>query len=672
MGRTLWTSQGDAFDIEPHPLGSGGEAHVHAMNVETTDGIPLVAKLYHAVDPVREAKLRAMLASPPLDPMRSRSRVSIAWPLELAMDRPDGGMCVGFIMPRVSQVRPAFVVMNPKDRREQCSGFTWQYLLTAARNLAAAMKGVHAKGYVVGDVNESNLLVADDAIITLVDCDSFQVPGDGGVLFRCPVGKPEFTSPELQRELAQGARFVDLDRQEVHDRFGLGVLVFQFLMEGTHPFHGRLEGDNDPPPVDERILRGWFPYGGKAGPLRPKPVAPPFALLPPEVGELFRTCFEVGHARPEDRPAAATWVEVLDRAMKRTRTCPVQPLHVFGAHLAECPWCQRARLLGGRDPFAGSAPAAPPPAARPRPASAPPSVAPASVTPTPAPARARGRGLWRWAAGLLIAVATVSALAVYRRGQPARGLAAREQAQGNTPTLGQAWLVPGLGLDLAPLAAGSFQMGSANDGNNKKPVHGVTLSKPFWMGRTEVTQAEYEAMVGTNPSNFKGARLPVESVSWNDAVGFCTKLTERERAAGRLPAGYGYRLPTEAEWEYACRAGTTGDAAGELDVMAWYDKNSGSKTHEVGTKQANAWGLYDMHGNVQEWCQDYYASYSAGDATDPVCAAGSSRVARGGSWNGWPCESSFRFDSYDRFPGNRYDHLGFRVVLAPVQQAGAR
>jgi formylglycine-generating enzyme required for sulfatase activity len=214
-------------------------------------------------------------------------------------------------------------------------------------------------------------------------------------------------------------------------------------------------------------------------------------------------------------------------------------------------------------------------------------------------------------------------------------------------------------------------MGSANGDLNEKPAHRVTLSKPFWMGKTEVTQAEYEAIAGTDPSNFKGARLPVESVSWSDAAAFCTKLTARERAAGRLPAGYGYRLPTEAEWEYACRAGSAGDTAGDLDAMAWYDRNSGSTTHEVGAKQANAWGLYDMHGNVWEWCQDYYGKYSAGDATDPVCAAGSTRVRRGGGWlNGVAgCRSAYRY--YDD-PVYSNSNLGFRVVLAPVQPAGAR
>jgi len=146
---------------------------------------------------------------------------------------------------------------------------------------------------------------------------------------------------------------------------------------------------------------------------------------------------------------------------------------------------------------------------------------------------------------------------------------------------------------------------------------------------------------------------------------FCRKLTERERQAGRLPEGYEYTLPTEAQWEFACRAGTTGDFAGNLDAMAWYNENSGNTTHPVAQKQANAWGLYDMRGNVWEWCRDWYGSYPGGSVTDPTGpSSGSFRVDRGGSWGNVAgrCRSALR-----RWyaPGNRLDYLGFRLSLAP-------
>ena len=119
--------------------------------------------------------------------------------------------------------------------------------------------------------------------------------------------------------------------------------------------------------------------------------------------------------------------------------------------------------------------------------------------------------------------------------------------------------------------------------------------------------------MGSNPSRFKGSNLPVEQVSWNDAMVFCRKFTERERAAGRLPKGYVYTLPTEAQWEYARRAGTTGAYAGDLNAMGWHSGNAGKKTHSASQKQPNAWGLYDMHGNVWEWCSDWYGDYPSGN-----------------------------------------------------------
>ena len=199
----------------------------------------------------------------------------------------------------------------------------------------------------------------------------------------------------------------------------------------------------------------------------------------------------------------------------------------------------------------------------------------------------------------------------------------------------------------------------------------VTLTKPYWLGATEVTQGQWEAIMGNNPSNFKGVNLPVDSVSYEDALAFCRKLTERERAAGRLPAGYEYSLPTEAQWEYACRAGTKGDYAGDyagnLDAMGWYDGNSGKKTHEVGGKQANAWGVYDMHGNVWEWCADWYGDKLPGGSVSDFkgAASGSYRVNRGGCWGNDAayCRSAYR----NRLsPGFRFDRLGFRLALSAV------
>jgi formylglycine-generating enzyme required for sulfatase activity len=224
-----------------------------------------------------------------------------------------------------------------------------------------------------------------------------------------------------------------------------------------------------------------------------------------------------------------------------------------------------------------------------------------------------------------------------------------------------------LGMQFVEVKAGSFQMGSDDGGSDEKPVRTVQITRDFWMGKTEVTQKQYQQLMGSNPSSFKGDDLPVESVSWDDAVEYCEALTKLEQSANRLPQGYVYRLPTEAEWEYACRAGTTGPYAGNLDEMGWRRLNSGSKTQPVGGKKPNAWGLYDMHGNVWEWCRDWYGDYPSGSVTDPPqgASSGSDRVFRGGSWFGTDsfCRSAYR----NWFgPTCRSNALGFRVVLAPV------
>jgi formylglycine-generating enzyme required for sulfatase activity len=199
------------------------------------------------------------------------------------------------------------------------------------------------------------------------------------------------------------------------------------------------------------------------------------------------------------------------------------------------------------------------------------------------------------------------------------------------------------------------------------------------MGKSEVTQAEYQAVIGSNPSHFAGdSNLPVESVSWVDATHYCATLTARERAAGRIPDGYLYRLPTEAEWEYACRAGTT-TATAFGDRLDPTQANFGRRypfngaatgTTNVGSYTPNAWGLHDMHGNVEEWCADWYAeTYPGGSVVDPMGpATGSERVIRGGSW--FHDESGCRSATRERVKpdaGRQGSFMGFRVVLAPNQ-----
>ena len=255
-------------------------------------------------------------------------------------------------------------------------------------------------------------------------------------------------------------------------------------------------------------------------------------------------------------------------------------------------------------------------------------------------------------------------------------LAAKKKAE-ETPKVGDRAVVKVKGVDYAFhwCPAGKFMMGSPTSELGRyddEKQHQVTLTKGFWMLETQVTQEMWESVTGSNPSNFKDSKkLPVETVSWEDCQDYIRKLN----ALGVAPAGYKFSLPTEAQWEYACRAGTTTalnsgknltsstDACPNLNEVGWYYKNSDSKTHEVGLKKPNAWGLYDMHGNVYEWCFDWYASYPDGSVTDPTGPdSGSYRVLRGGSWSGSAgyCRSAFRHSSD---PSSRSSIYGARLAL---------
>lgn len=245
-------------------------------------------------------------------------------------------------------------------------------------------------------------------------------------------------------------------------------------------------------------------------------------------------------------------------------------------------------------------------------------------------------GLW------LLFVLGLAAVATWRIGVPASVAAQGKTKVNANDGLTYVWIPPG-----------TFQMGCSPDDSEctsvEKPAHSVTITRGFWIGQTPVTQAAYKKVVGSNPSGFHGDQLPVELVSWYDAQAYCEDVE--------------MRLPTEAEWEYAARGGTTEARYGPLERVAWYSGNSGNTTHEVAQKQPNAYGLYDMLGNVWHWVWDWCEPYDGASAVDPKGPpTGQFRVLRGGSWavDATTVRVSFRNSHF--VPDNRTMNLGFRCA----------
>lgn len=241
------------------------------------------------------------------------------------------------------------------------------------------------------------------------------------------------------------------------------------------------------------------------------------------------------------------------------------------------------------------------------------------------------------------------------------------------PRPGEPFTVPGPEIALLWIAPGTFWMSAVHGTGDDTEV---TLTRGFWLGRTEVTQAQWAAVARhipvyahtPLPSHHKGSEHPVDSVSWDMAVLFCAKLNELERAAGRLPPDYEYALPTEAQWEYAARAGTTGKSPGPIEEMAWHAGNCGGTTQPVARKKPNAWGLYDMQGNVNEWCADWYGGYPGGAVTDPTGpASGVYRVHRGGGIFSTPGMLHVGLRNHWK-SGLAGRSTGIRLALAPLRK----
>lgn len=337
------TTTGEKFVLE-QAINRGGEAQIWSVRQDPH----LVAKIYHKPTAEHQAKLTAMLAAPLT---RTGAHPTVAWPLHLLYRQKN---FVGYLMPRAANTRPLFHYYNPARRRRLGLPHAWpRFLHRTASNLAAAVELVHAHDHVIGDLNESNVLVTQAALVTLVDTDSFQirqgnapqrVPTWLGTLqppqlYRCPVGKAEYTPPELQ-----GVDFKAIDRTPAQDNFALAVLIFYLLMDGFHPFAGVLTTGASVGRVDlYGIKHGLFPYRppqlGTQLPVQPPPNAPAIAHLHPGLQDAFWRTFVDGHTAPERRVTAPEWKKILQEAESTLVTCTNDPAHLYARHLRYCPTC---------------------------------------------------------------------------------------------------------------------------------------------------------------------------------------------------------------------------------------------------------------------------------------------------------------------------------------------
>jgi serine/threonine protein kinase len=330
---------------------AGGEGRIYRIGGDQSR----VAKIFHSSRRTTEleAKLLVMVRRPPEDPtLAIRRHRSIAWPQDVLYSDSSRQGFVGFTMPAVDTkvFREAHTYYDTEDRLRRFGGaYTWRHLMIAAHNLSSAVSAIHQRGYRVGDLRDTNILVAPNSLITMIDCDSFQVDDSSGRRFPTRVGTGEYLPPELQ---SADFRLDTIDRLH-SDQFALAVLIFKFLMLGTHPFQAKGTAVIDLPSTEAKIAAGVFPYAGGSKALPPD-YAPPFKILPPAIRSLMNRAFYSGHSSPERRPSSGEWFEALDREGPRLKKCRRNPNHMFAGHLLTCPWCAwQARTRPDPFPRAG-------------------------------------------------------------------------------------------------------------------------------------------------------------------------------------------------------------------------------------------------------------------------------------------------------------------------------
>ncbi|MBF0344857.1 MAG: protein kinase [Nitrospirae bacterium] len=319
---------------------SGGEGALYFVQGNSAE----VAKIYHRGKITRELadKLKVMVNNPPDDPTWEMLRHrSIAWPLSVLYYDYAKTAFAGYTMPLIDTngadgFKESHLYYDPSDRIKTFGGgFTWKYLLVTAQNISSAISAIHARGHCVGDLRERNILVSPKALVTFVDCDSFQVfDSVSQITYYTRVGTGEYLPPELQTADFNN----NIDRLH-SDLFALGIIVFRFLMMGVHPYQAMGQLVDDAPSTELKIRKGYFPYSVRDSRIQPPVYAPPYDIIPYGIRNLFHACFADGHGTPSKRPTAKAWYDALKTESERVKDCRRNAHHHFAYHLQDCPWC---------------------------------------------------------------------------------------------------------------------------------------------------------------------------------------------------------------------------------------------------------------------------------------------------------------------------------------------
>jgi serine/threonine protein kinase len=315
-------------------IANSGEAKVWRTNQNG-----YLAKIYHSPTPERVQKLAVMIANPPTEPNSHLHHVSFAWP-KSALKNAQGD-CVGFLMPEIKDGKELLDVYNPRRRQALKLQIDWRFLHTTALNIVSIIEALHAAGYVLGDIKPQNILVNNRALPSIIDTDSFQVKNPkNGKVYNCLVGSEGYTPPELI-----GKDFDSIEQTEIHDRFRLGVIIYQLLFGGNNPFQGKWTGAGETPDINELICQGLW-VNGSTNLIAAVARTIPLEIVHPEVQQCFLRCFNDGHKNPNFRPTARKWLEALKVGNDRLTICGRVDNHYYSRTYGKCYWCDRSTNLG--------------------------------------------------------------------------------------------------------------------------------------------------------------------------------------------------------------------------------------------------------------------------------------------------------------------------------------